>query len=91
MVEKLLQGLMLLAGLARERDLLLLCNRSTVDGGAELDAVLQDLEDAAADGRWAPRAESEGRRQNLLPQQAPLTWEELMHEPAYHQALSRLP
>jgi beta-N-acetylhexosaminidase len=27
----------------------------------------------------------------LLPQTAPLTWDELMHQPAYQRALERLP
>ncbi|WP_444718958.1 beta-N-acetylhexosaminidase [Paucibacter soli] len=79
-----------LAALQAGCDMVLLCNQSAVDEGAVLDRLLDDLTRAAASGAWQPRAESEARRAGLLPQTAPLTWEELMHHPAYHQALQAL-
>ena len=35
--------------------------------------------------------DDEQRRLALLPQTAPLAWDELMHDPAYQRALERLP
>ncbi|MFY7864445.1 beta-N-acetylhexosaminidase [Roseateles sp.] len=72
-------------------DLALLCNQSVEADGQQIDEVLQQLSEAALTGRWLPSAESEGRRQLILPERAPLTWDELMHDPAYHQALQSLP
>ncbi|WP_271008583.1 beta-N-acetylhexosaminidase [Paucibacter sp. B51] len=80
-----------LAALQAGCDLVLLCNQSNVDGGRALDEFLDGLQAAQARGEWQPSAESEARRAGLLPQSAPLTWDELMHEPAYHQALQTLP
>jgi beta-N-acetylhexosaminidase len=71
-------------------DLVLLCNQS-VQGGAPLDALIDGLDEALGEGRWQHRAESESRRLALLPQAAPLPWDELMHHPAYLHALDRLP
>jgi beta-N-acetylhexosaminidase len=71
-------------------DLVLLCNQS-VDGGAAVDALLDDLLAAQTSDHWRPDADSESRRLALLPQTAPLTWDELMHDPAYQRALERLP
>ena len=71
-------------------DLVLLCNQS-LDGGAAVDALLDGLLDAQAHGRWQPDPDSAARRLALLPQTAPLTWDELMHEPAYQRSLERLP
>jgi beta-N-acetylhexosaminidase len=71
-------------------DLVLLCNQS-VDGGRAVDALLAGLDTAAAHGTWQPSAASEARRLALLPQTAPLPWDELMHADAYRQALRRLP
>lgn len=71
-------------------DLVLLCNQS-LQGGAPVDALLDGLSEALAKGQWAASADSEARRLDLLPQTAPLTWDELMHQPQYQQALSRLP
>ncbi|MCH7344455.1 beta-N-acetylhexosaminidase [Pelomonas sp. CA6] len=79
-----------LAALQAGCDLVLLCNQSPIDGGAALDQVLAQLELAAAEGRWQPSAESEARRQGLLPQQAPFSWDELMHDARYHLALQQL-
>lgn len=72
-------------------DLVLLCNQSAKDGGAALDALLDGLEAAAGRGDWHPDPDSEARRLALLPQSPPLTWDELMHGPAYQRALERLP
>ena len=79
-----------LAALQAGCDMVLLCNQSGVDEGSALDEVLADLTQAQAAGKWLPSAESEARRAGLLPQTAPFTWDELMHEPAYHQALVSL-
>lgn len=72
-------------------DLVLLCNQSVVDGGAALDTLLDGLWDAREHGLWEPSADSEARRADLLPQAAPLAWDELMHHAPYQQALARLP
>ncbi len=71
-------------------DMVLLCNQS-LDGGAPVDALLNGLDKALAEGRWVASADSEARRLDLLPQSAPLTWDELMHHAPYLQALARLP
>ena len=71
-------------------DLVLLCNQS-LGNGAPLDALLDGLADAAARGDWQPDPASEARRLDLLPQTAPLTWDELMHASTYQRALERLP
>ena len=70
-------------------DLVLLCNDS-VQGGAGIDELLDGLDAAAASGVWQPDPDGEARRLNLLPQTLPLTWDELMHDPAYQRALERL-
>jgi beta-N-acetylhexosaminidase len=72
-------------------DLVLLCNQSAPEGGRDLDALLDGLADLQARGRWQPDPGSEARRLALLPQTAPLPWDELMHQPAYQHALERLP
>ena len=71
-------------------DLVLLCNQS-VDGGAAVDALLAELLVAQQRGQWQADPDSEARRRALLPQTAPLPWDELMHDPAYQRALERLP
>jgi beta-N-acetylhexosaminidase len=71
-------------------DLVLLCNQS-VDGGAAVDLLLDGLETERAHGHWQADPDSEARRRHLLPQTAPLAWDELMHDPAYQHALERLP
>jgi beta-N-acetylhexosaminidase len=76
--------------LAAGCDMVLLCNQS-LDGGAAVDALLDGLRQAQADGRWQPDPVSESRRLDLLPQTAPVVWDELMHSPAYQRALERLP
>jgi len=71
-------------------DLVLLCNQS-VDGGEAVDALLDGLVDAEQRGLWRASGLSETRRLALLPQLAPLPWDELMHAGAYRHALDRLP
>lgn len=72
-------------------DLVLLCNESLREGGRAIDALLHDLQAAHASGQWLPEEDGEHRRLALLPQTAPLTWDELMADPAYHAALEALP
>ncbi len=79
-----------LAALGAGCDMVLLCNQS-LDGGAAVDELLDGLSAAADAGRWQPDADSEARRLKLLPQTAPLAWDELMHDPVYQRALERLP
>jgi beta-N-acetylhexosaminidase len=71
-------------------DMVLLCNQS-VDGGEAVDALLAGLETEAARGHWQPDPDSDARRQALLPNSPPLTWDELMHDAVYQRALERLP
>ena len=79
-----------LAALNAGCDLVLLCNQS-VDGGTAVDALLERLQAAQDQGRWQAQADSEQRRLELLPQAAPMPWEELMHHSAYQHALECLP
>jgi beta-N-acetylhexosaminidase len=71
-------------------DLVLLCNQS-LEGGAAVDELLDGLAAAQAQGHWQADPDSEARRVRLLPQAAPLGWDDLMHDPAYQHALERLP
>ncbi len=72
-------------------DLALLCNRSTVNGGAELDEVLDHLAEVQLKGRWLPDEASEERRLTLLPRTPARPWDELVRARDYMQALDRLP
>lgn len=76
--------------LAAGCDMVLLCNQS-LPGNAAVDELLDGLHEAQAHGQWQPDPDSEARRLDLLPQSAPFTWDELMHLPAYQNALERLP
>jgi beta-N-acetylhexosaminidase len=71
-------------------DMVLLCNQS-LDGGQAVDELLAGLQQAHAAGQWHPDPDSEQRRLALLPQLAPLPWDDLMHDPVYQRALERLP
>jgi beta-N-acetylhexosaminidase len=71
-------------------DLVLLCNQS-LGGGEAVDELLAGLQQQAAAGHWQPDPDSEQRRLALLPQTPPLTWDDLMHQPAYQHSLERLP
>jgi beta-N-acetylhexosaminidase len=79
-----------LAALGAGCDMVLLCNQS-LEGGRAVDALLDGLAEAREAGRWQPDPDSEVRRRALLPQTAPLPWDELMHDTAYQHALERLP
>ncbi len=72
-------------------DLALLCNRSAVNDGAELDEVLDQLAEAQLKGHWTPSEISEERRLNLLPRSPARSWDELVRSADYMQALDRLP
>ncbi len=71
-------------------DMVLLCNQSA-GGGEAVDQLLAGLQQQAAGHHWQPDPDSEQRRLALLPLHAPLSWDELMHQPAYQHALERLP
>jgi len=68
-------------------DLLLLCNRSPVDGGADIDAVLDGLWDRAQRGTWHASAAIEARRQALRPVGPAIAWDDLMRRHDYIRAL----
>lgn len=72
-------------------DLALLCNRSAVNGGGELDQVLDELTEAAVKGHWLPSEVSEQRRQALLPNAVARDWESLVRSADYMRALDLLP
>jgi beta-N-acetylhexosaminidase len=72
-------------------DMVLLCNQSVGDEGRAVDELLDGLAAAQAKRQFTPSEMSEQRRLDLLPQTAPLGWDELMVSPAYMQALNQLP
>jgi beta-N-acetylhexosaminidase len=72
-------------------DLALLCNRSAVNGGVELDELLDQLAEAAVKGRWVPNDVSEQRRLSLLPFAPARDWETLVRSADYMRALDCLP
>lgn len=80
-----------LAALDAGCDLVLLCNQSLEQGGRAIDELLDGLLAAQTCGDWQPAIDGEARRAALLPQSAPLTWDELMLAPRYLEALARLP
>jgi beta-N-acetylhexosaminidase len=71
-------------------DMVLLCNQSKA-GSRTVDALLDGLLDAHEQGQWQLDPDSEARRLDLLPRMAPLTWDDLVHLPAYQHALDCLP
>ncbi|MBC7734620.1 MAG: beta-N-acetylhexosaminidase [Bacteriovorax sp.] len=71
-------------------DMVLLCNQSEAGIGT-VDELLDGLLEVQASNHWQPDPDSEARRLDLLPQTAPLTWDELMHSPVYRRSLERLP
>ena len=79
-----------IAALAAGCDLVLLCNQSVGEGTA-VDELIDGLDAARVQGRWAPSVDSESRRLALLPETLPQPWDELMLQPAYMQALDLLP
>jgi beta-N-acetylhexosaminidase len=70
-------------------DLVLLCNQSHAHSNA-VDQLLDELLEAQVQSHWQMDPDSESRRLDLLPQTAPLTWDDLMHTPAYQHALDCL-
>jgi beta-N-acetylhexosaminidase len=79
-----------LAALQAGCDLALLCNQSLGDGTA-LDELINGLARAQIEGRWQPSEASEQRRLALLPRTPATDWDLLMTQPAYMQALWKLP
>ena len=71
-------------------DMVLLCNQSVGDEGRAVDELLEGLSSAVAKRRVALSEMSEQRRLNLLPQSAPMPWDELMVSNQYMQALQRV-
>jgi beta-N-acetylhexosaminidase len=71
-------------------DMVLLCNQS-LDGGQAVDDLLSGLQTQEAQGHWRRDPDSEARRRALLPNTPPLSWDDLMHHPAYQHALESLP
>lgn len=71
-------------------DMVLLCNQS-IGKGRPVDDLLEGLEQALHKGQWQASADSDARRLALLPQSAPIPWDELMYHAPYLQALGRLP
>jgi len=71
-------------------DMVLLCNQS-IGKGRPVDDLLDGLEKALHKGQWQVSADSDARRLALLPQSAPIPWDELMYHAPYLQALGRLP
>jgi beta-N-acetylhexosaminidase len=72
-------------------DMVLLCNQSVGDEGRAVDELLDGLAAAQAKRQFTPSEMSEQRRLNLLPQTAPMAWDELTVSQAYMQALQQLP
>ncbi|NJM43993.1 MAG: beta-N-acetylhexosaminidase [Brachymonas sp.] len=72
-------------------DMVLLCNQSVGDEGRAVDELLEGLARAVTRRQVQLSEMSEQRRLNLLPQTAPMPWDELMVSAAYMQALERLP
>jgi beta-N-acetylhexosaminidase len=73
-------------------DLVPLCNQSVQsEGGAAIDELLEGLARAGDAGQWQPSEASEARRLMLLPRSPALSWDALMGDPEYMQALDLLP
>lgn len=75
-----------LAALNAGCDMVLLCNQS-LDDGAAVDALIAGLAQAQIEGRFNSSELSETRRLSLLPQTLPLSWDALMTDVRYMQAL----
>jgi beta-N-acetylhexosaminidase len=71
-------------------DMVLLCNQSVGDEGRAVDELLEGLSKAIAKGKVTLNEMSEQRRLNLLPQIAPIPWDELMVSSTYMQALQHI-
>jgi beta-N-acetylhexosaminidase len=71
-------------------DMVLLCNQSVGDEGRAVDELLDGLASAQTKRKFTLSEMSEQRRLNLLPQTAPLAWDELMVSQAYMHALEEI-
>jgi beta-N-acetylhexosaminidase len=71
-------------------DMVLLCNQSLGDGLA-VDELIIGLAKARARGHWQPNRASALRRCALLPRSPAITWDDLMADPQYIQALRLIP
>jgi beta-N-acetylhexosaminidase len=71
-------------------DMVLLCNQSVGDEGRAVDELLAGLSKEQGKS-YRPNELSEQRRLNLLPQIAPIPWDELMTSSSYMHALESLP
>ena len=75
-------------------DLVLLCNQSVAQApgqGRAVDELLDGLAEGLIKGRWVASENSERRRLALLPQAPALSWDDLMVDSRYLQALEHLP
>lgn len=75
-------------------DLVLLCNQSMANApeqGRAVDELLDGLAEALLKGHWQASEASEQRRVALLPAQAAFSWDDLMVDARYLQALAQLP
>lgn len=71
-------------------DMVLLCNQSAGEG-TELNALINGLTEAQVKGQWQPLDASEERRLAMLPASHATSWDDLMVQPAYMQALDLIP
>ena len=73
-------------------DMVLLSNESVhSEGGQSIDEMLEGLTQARTRGEWQVNPVSEERRLALLPCGSAASWDSLMTEPRYMQALQLLP
>ena len=79
-----------LAALNAGCDMVLLCNQS-LDGGAELDQLIDGLTQAQLKGEWQMQEDSAYRHHALLPRSPGPLWDELMVQPDYMHALALIP
>lgn len=77
------------AALTAGCDMVLLCNQSA-DGGAVIDALLNDLQ-ASQNQAWQSSMRSEARRLALLPRFPHMSWDALMTESRYLHCLDLVP
>jgi beta-N-acetylhexosaminidase len=82
-----------LAALAAGCDMVLLCNQSLQQQASEtcpIDLLIDGLDQARHSRSWVPSARSEERRLGLLPRSPAISWDELMVQAEYMQALDRV-
>ena len=88
--EKLSYSQAALAALNAGCDMVLLCNQS-LDGGAEIDQLIDGLTEAQLKGQWQMAEASAYRRHALLPRSASPSWDDLMLQADYMHALTLIP